>query len=151
MPALYTGMMRLAVEFLFVILQVHFVHTESKNDIYSLYISFTLVVWPALNTEKKYLCGSYIQIKNIDYGIIMATWKFPLEFYNWIFFQKIVSLLNTLNTGSLKPHRFVIRQPVKGFNLINNMSWFSWHTFSFRWLAALVKCNMMALVARDLA
>lgn len=39
----------------------------------------------------------------------------------------------------------------KGFNLINNTSWLSWHTFSNRCLTALVRSDVTALVGRDLA
>lgn len=39
----------------------------------------------------------------------------------------------------------------KGFNLINNTSWLSWHTFSNRCLAALVRFDVTALVGHDLA
>lgn len=138
----------------YVFLQVHFAQTEPTKDIYSLFIS-TLVVSPALNTEKN---NNYVALntdQNIDYGIIMATWKFSLQCYNWIFFQKSVSLLNTLNKKSPKPHLsviLIIRRPVKkGFNLITYMSGLGWRTFSIRWLVALVRCNMTTLVARDLA
>lgn len=45
-----------------------------------------------------------------------------------------------------------IRQPGrKGFHLINTISWPGWHTCSIRCPAALVRSNMTALAARDLA